>query len=63
MKQSDDQQRRVIQKALDIFNSSFDHNIRDLKSMFPDDHVSEDGQKFWSGPKRCPQPVVFSADE
>ena len=63
MKRSNDQQRRVIKEALDIFNSSFDHNIRDLKRMFPDDHVNQDGQKFWSGPKRCPQPVVFDAND
>ena len=58
---SDDTKYKVIEAAYEIFTSIFDHNIRDLKKMFPDNHVDESGQPFWSGPKRCPQPVVFDS--
>ena len=36
-------QTRIVKDAIDIFNQFYDHKIRDLKRMFPDDHVSEDG--------------------
>jgi len=34
-----------------------------LMAMFPKDHLDTHGQPFWSGPKRAPDAVVFSADE
>lgn len=49
----------IIQEARDIFDKFYDHNIRDLKALFPDDHKDSSGQPFWSGPKRSPQPVTF----
>lgn len=53
----------VIKEARDIFNSNFDHSIRDLKALFPDDHTDSSGNPFWSGPKRSPQVVVFDATD
>jgi ubiquitin-activating enzyme E1 len=34
-----------------------------LISLFPPDHKDSHGQPFWSGPKRCPSPIPFNADE
>jgi ubiquitin-activating enzyme E1 len=44
-----------------MFNSYYDHTIRDLLSIFPKDHKDKDGQPFWSGPKRAPSPITFDA--
>ena len=44
---------------MDNFNSYYDHTIKDLLSIFPNDHLDKEGQPFWSGPKRCPGPVTF----
>ena len=54
---------RVVKEARDIFNTNYDHSIRDLKALFPDDHVDSSGNPFWSGPKRSPQPVVFDVND
>jgi len=52
-----------VKFALEFFNFHFDHNIRDLLSVFPEDHLDSNGAKFWSGPKRCPKPIVFDASD
>lgn len=52
-----------VQVARDHFDHSYDHDIRDLKSIFPDDHKDSNGNPFWSGPKRAPHPITFNADE
>jgi ubiquitin-activating enzyme E1 len=31
--------------------------------VFPANHTTTSGQLFWSGPKRCPDPVTFDANE
>jgi len=46
-----------------MFETLFDHSIRDLVSMFPKDHLDTHGQPFWSGPKRCPDATALDADE
>ena len=53
----------VVKEARDIFNTNYDHSIRDLKALFPDDHTDSSGNPFWSGPKRSPQPVVFDVND
>lgn len=30
---------------------------------FPPNQVTSSGQPFWSGPKRCPEPLVFDVNE
>ena len=62
MKKSADYAACVAQ-AKSKFNDYYDHSIRDLLSIFPKDHKDKEGSPFWSGPKRCPSPVTFSADE
>ena len=49
--------------ARSYFETNFDHKIRDLKALFPDDKLDSEGQPFWSGPKRSPQPITFSAED
>lgn len=53
----------IVQEARNIFDKFYDHNIRDLKALFPDDHKDSSGQPFWSGPKRSPQPVSFDVED
>ena len=36
--------------------------IRQLLHNFPADYKTTTGAPFWSGPKRCPTPQVFDAD-
>lgn len=54
---------RCVQVARDFFDHLYDHDIRDLKALFPDDHKDKHGNPFWSGPKRAPHPITFNADE
>ncbi|XP_058534750.1 ubiquitin-like modifier-activating enzyme 7 isoform X2 [Ochotona princeps] len=41
----------------------FHSSIIQLLKSFPPDKVLEDGTPFWSGPKRCPQPLEFDVDQ
>lgn len=54
---------RCFEVGRDFFDFHYDHNIRDLKSIFPDDHKDSAGNPFWSGPKRAPHPITFNADD
>jgi ubiquitin-activating enzyme E1 len=40
-----------------------DHRIRDLIGLFPADSIDSHGQPFWSGPKRCPDPIQFNPQD
>lgn len=55
--------QNCVEVARNLFDFHYDHNIRDLKSIFPDDHKDSNGNPFWSGPKRAPQPISFNIDE
>ncbi|XP_007953546.1 ubiquitin-like modifier-activating enzyme 7 [Orycteropus afer afer] len=41
----------------------FHDSIMQLLKCFPPEKVLEDGTPFWSGPKRCPQPLEFDANQ
>jgi ubiquitin-activating enzyme E1 len=41
------------------FDDMFSSQIKQLLHNFPEDQVTSTGQKFWSGSKRCPEPLVF----
>ena len=41
------------------FEKRFTNDIQQLLYNFPKDSVTSSGQPFWSGPKRCPVPVIF----
>jgi ubiquitin-activating enzyme E1 len=45
-----------------LFESLFDHGIRDLLYTFPEDHLTSTGTPFWSGPKRAPYPIKLDLD-
>ena len=51
-----------IKLAKETYNAYYDHSIRDLLSIFPEDHLDKEGAKFWSGPKRAPSPIPFDAN-
>lgn len=53
---------QCAQVARELFDTYFNHTIRDLLSMFGPDALDSHGNPFWSGPKRCPDALVFSAD-
>jgi ubiquitin-activating enzyme E1 len=41
------------------FEEHFNNNIRQLLFNFPKDSITSTGALFWSGPKRCPEPLCF----
>jgi len=54
---------KCVHVARDLFDHLYDHDIRDLKSIFPDDHKDQHGNPFWSGPKRAPHPIHFNSHD
>ena len=44
------------------FENSFTNTIKQLLKTFPKDYKDKEGNPFWSGPKRCPHPLAFDAD-
>jgi ubiquitin-activating enzyme E1 len=45
------------------WQEQYSDQIRQLLFNFPPDQLTSSGQPFWSGPKRCPTPLVFSVDD
>lgn len=45
--------------AVDMFNENYHNQIVQLLHTFKPDHEVAPGVPFWSGGKRCPQPVQF----
>lgn len=45
------------------FEKQYNHQIKQLLYNFPPDNKTTSGALFWSGPKRCPHPLVFNADD
>jgi ubiquitin-activating enzyme E1 len=45
------------------FEENYVNQIKQLLFNFPPDQQTTTGQPFWSGPKRCPIPLFFDADE
>eukprot|EP00916_Digyalum_oweni_P011465 GHVL01019084.1.p1 GENE.GHVL01019084.1~~GHVL01019084.1.p1 ORF type:complete len:1023 (+),score=202.75 GHVL01019084.1:893-3961(+) len=52
-----------IPVAIAYFQEYFNNNIEQLLYSFPLDHVTREGSPFWSGPKRPPVPLKFTATE
>lgn len=44
------------------FEDQYTNQIKQLLFNFPPDQTTSSGQPFWSGPKRCPKPVVFDVN-
>lgn len=49
--------------ARNHFQEQYSNQIRQLLFNFPPDQLTSSGQPFWSGPKRCPAPITFDAEE
>ncbi|XP_050429029.1 ubiquitin-like modifier-activating enzyme 1 [Adelges cooleyi] len=44
------------------FEEQFTNQIKQLLFNFPPDQMTSSGQPFWSGPKRCPKPIIFDVN-
>ncbi|XP_063997307.1 ubiquitin-like modifier-activating enzyme 1, partial [Pogoniulus pusillus] len=44
------------------WHRQYSNNIRQLLHNFPPGQKTSSGTYFWSGPKRCPHPLVFDPD-
>ncbi|CAK7313911.1 Ubiquitin-like modifier-activating enzyme 1 [Vulpes lagopus] len=44
------------------WHTQYSNNIRQLLHNFPPDQLTSSGALFWSGPKRCPHPLIFDVD-
>ncbi|XP_050532639.1 ubiquitin-like modifier-activating enzyme 1 [Daktulosphaira vitifoliae] len=44
------------------FEEQFTNQIKQLLFNFPPDQMTSSGQPFWSGPKRCPKPILFDVN-
>ncbi|CDR93929.1 ubiquitin-activating enzyme E1, putative [Babesia bigemina] len=53
----------LLRIAAHLLNQYFVNNIKQLLYSFPADHLTSDGLKFWSPPKRIPEPLVFNSEE
>ncbi|XP_055384682.1 ubiquitin-like modifier-activating enzyme 1 isoform X2 [Condylostylus longicornis] len=45
------------------WQDQYSNQIRQLLFNFPPDQMTSSGQPFWSGPKRCPTPLVFDVND
>ncbi|XP_050314109.1 ubiquitin-like modifier-activating enzyme 1 [Anthonomus grandis grandis] len=45
--------------ARNYWQEQYSNQISQLLFNFPPDQLTSTGQLFWSGPKRCPQPLTF----
>lgn len=45
------------------WEDQYANQIKQLLYNFPPNQVTSSGQPFWSGPKRCPDPLVFDVNE
>uniref|UniRef100_A0A0N5CF83 E1 ubiquitin-activating enzyme n=1 Tax=Strongyloides papillosus TaxID=174720 RepID=A0A0N5CF83_STREA len=45
-----------------LFQEYFYNSTLQLLHNFPPNHLTNEGIKFWSGTKRCPQPLIFDVN-
>lgn len=48
--------------ARNHWEEQYANQIKQLLFNFPPDQLTSTGQLFWSGPKRCPEPLTFSVN-
>uniref|UniRef100_A0A670HTV9 Ubiquitin like modifier activating enzyme 7 n=1 Tax=Podarcis muralis TaxID=64176 RepID=A0A670HTV9_PODMU len=53
--------RDCVVWARRLWERLFSHDIQQLLHNFPPEHETSSGLPFWSGPKRCPQPLKFDS--
>ncbi|CAG2112211.1 unnamed protein product, partial [Medioppia subpectinata] len=51
-----------IKWARNYFEEQYANQIKQLLFNFPVDSLTSSGMPFWSGPKRCPHPIEFDAN-
>ncbi|KAL3275982.1 hypothetical protein HHI36_020713 [Cryptolaemus montrouzieri] len=44
------------------WQEQYSNQIKQLLFNFPPDQLTSTGQLFWSGPKRCPEPLTFDVE-
>lgn len=54
--------QQCVQWARNLFEENYSNTIRQLLFNFPSDATTSSGALFWSGPKRCPHPLVFDGN-
>ena len=52
-----------VEFACRKFAENFTNNIKQLLHIFPKDYIDKDGNKFWSGPKRAPEPIELDVKD
>ena len=52
-----------VKWARNHFEELYSNQIKQLLFNFPPDQLTSSGQPFWSGPKRCPEPLQFNVNE
>ncbi len=45
-----------------FYTKHFYQDIKELITKYPKDHITEEGEKFWSGTKRFPKIIDFDSD-
>lgn len=45
-----------------FYNENFRQKIYDLINQYPEEHITDEGEKFWSGTKRFPKNLDFTND-
>ncbi|XP_015599069.1 ubiquitin-like modifier-activating enzyme 1 [Cephus cinctus] len=45
------------------WQEQYNNQIRQLLFNFPPEQIGSSGQPFWSGPKRCPIPLIFDVND
>ncbi|PVD24234.1 hypothetical protein C0Q70_14704 [Pomacea canaliculata] len=53
---------QCVEWARNLFEANYSNQIRQLLFNFPPDQMTSSGAPFWSGPKRCPHPLVFDVN-
>jgi len=62
VKERPDNFRDCVAWARLTWQKMFHDDIAQLLHNFPPDQVTSTGSPFWSGPKKCPKPLVFDTD-
>lgn len=53
----------IVQTAMSYFYQFFTKNIEDLINQYPRDCLTEDGNQYWTSPKRFPDIIQFDPED
>ena len=54
--------KECIKIALEEYNEIYYYEVLRILERNPPDSLNDDGTKFWSGNKRCPNPLLFNIE-